>query len=601
VRGKSFPPAVKRWLASPRASGGIILLATLLALPSVTTGLAADDHLHVILMRDDPGLDGYRWQPLDLFNFTGDAAQLRQLMQKGVFPWTTAPELRLTFFRPLASVSHLIDHALWPDTPVLMHAQNLLWFGLLLLVLGILYRCLHVVPWVAGLALLLYAVDDAHGPTFGWIANRHALIAGVFGFAALIAHDRWRRHGETGGRVGGPLLFAGALLAGESALAICGYLVAHAVCLDQGSPRARLRALIPYGLVILVWILVYRLGGFGPRASGTYLNPASDPLGFVAQAGRHLPVLLTGQIAGLWSELFIVLPSGAALVYWIGCVLYLVLFADVVKVVLRASPEARFWGLGMLLAALPICATLPSDRHLIFVGVGAMGLIAVFFHAPEGTPGAASPRAIRRFSVRIWTWGLILAHLVAAVLLLPLRARSMATVSAGLERAYDTLPQDPALPQKTVVAVNPPGDAYMGYLPLMRASRREPIPGRQRWLATGQTAVTVTREDAFTLHVRPAGGYLEQAPEQLVRRLDHPLAAGDRVDLGDVVVEVTTLTPDGRPAASRWRFDRPLEDPALIWLRWGNHPLGFAPFRPPAIGRSVTLPPVDTLRAFLGE
>lgn len=39
---------------------------------------------------------------------------------------------------------------------------------------------------------------------------------------------------------------------------------------------------------------------------------------------------------------------------------------------------ARFWFVGMLLSVLPICATLPMNRNLLFVSIGAFALMAEF-------------------------------------------------------------------------------------------------------------------------------------------------------------------------------------------------------------------------------
>jgi hypothetical protein len=53
---------------------------------------------------------------------------------------------------------------------------------------------------------------------------------------------------------------------------------------------------------------------------------------------------------------------------------------------------------------------------------------------------------------------------------------------------------------------------------------------------------------------------------------------------------VTALTADGRPAEARFRFDRPLDDPSLRWLRWEDGV--YVRFEPPPVGEKVTLPPV---------
>jgi hypothetical protein len=39
------------------------------------------------------------------------------------------------------------------------------------------------------------------------------------------------------------------------------------------------------------------------------------------------------------------------------------------------------------------------------------------------------------------------------------------------------------------------------------------------------------------------------------------------------------------------RFDRPLEDPSLVWRSWDVHT--YVPYRPPAVGTSETLRAAD--------
>ncbi len=602
-------------LAAPRADAIVIVLATLLLLPSLTTGYAVDDHLHRIVMRDETLIAGFAPSKLDLFEFaSGDPADMQQLMDRGIFPWTTEPTLRLRFMRPLSALTHVVDDALWPEAPALAHLQNLAWFALLLVVVARLYRRIHVAStqrWVAGLALLLYALDDAHAPTVGWIANRQAIIAAVFGFAALLAHharaaSEWRsqtsRATSIAARLAAPLLLALSLLAGESGIASVGYLFAYTVTIDRRPDRWR--ALIPHAVVVLAWGVTYVALHYGAKGSGLYVEPLADPLGFAQAAVSHLPVLVTGQFAGIWSELYAALTGTAATLFVVGCSVYVLLLLDVLKVTLKVSPEARFWALGMFLSVVPICSTIPADRLLIFVGVGAMGLVACFISAPEGIPGVTSASRVRRVSVNLWLYGLVLTHLVIAPLVLPIRSLTMKTVGDSMRRADDSVPSDASIADKTVIAINPPADTYLAFVPIMRASMASsgrPAPRHVRWLAVGQTDIEVTREAPNTLRVSPAGGYLAMASEQLVRDPDNRFDLGQRVMLTGVTVEVVALTDDGRPASTRWTFDRPLEDPSLLWLQWSDHPIGFAPYTPPPVGTTSTLAAIDALRAFMGD
>jgi len=106
------------WLASPRAPRVIVLLATLLVLPSLRYGLAADDHFQKIGLTHDS-----EWQLLSepwyrLFTFyDGDPARTFRIMDLGVSPWWTDPTVTLSFFRPVSAATHLLDYRLWPSHP----------------------------------------------------------------------------------------------------------------------------------------------------------------------------------------------------------------------------------------------------------------------------------------------------------------------------------------------------------------------------------------------------------------------------------------------------------------------------------------------------
>lgn len=52
-------------------------------------------------------------------------------------------------------------------------------------------------------------------------------------------------------------------------------------------------------------------------------------------------------------------------------IVVILLFVVLLRPILRARPEARFFATGMLVAVIPICATVPHDRLLLYVGFGA--------------------------------------------------------------------------------------------------------------------------------------------------------------------------------------------------------------------------------------
>ena len=590
-----IPAVSARWLDRVRRllswswfPWATIALALVLVSPCLVAGLVADDYIHILRLSPDAGMEGFDRAPLDLFTFaSGEEAQRRSLMEEGLFAWWTTEDFQLAFWRPLSSATHVLDHVLWPRSALLKHAHSMVWFGALLIVLALVYRRFHV-PWVAHLALLLYALDDARGFVLSFVANRNALIAAVLALGALVAHDRWRRAGWTVGSWLAPVLLGLGLLAGESALAVTGYLFAHAVFLDTGSLWRRLSRLWPYAVVSVTWMTAYRLLGYGTRGSGIYVNPLDEPGRFLGALIERAPVLLLAQAGGFVSDLWLVIPPRAHLVVHGGALVTLVLAGWLLWPLWRRDPLARFWTLGLLLAAVPISATFPMDRLLVFVGVGAMALVAELLARALGSDGAAPPT--RRLALRTTAVALVGVHLVLAPLVLPLRTLTVRFINAFAARATEAIPEGEAVRQKTLVVLRAPADGSVGYTLVERAALGVPRPERLRLLASGLGAVQVTRLDERTLRVRPAYGFCSTEGERMVRGLSRPFRRGDEVRLSDLQVLVTAVNAEGRALEAVFRFERPLEDPSLLWLSWRG--AGLAPFSPPPVGAGHTLGPL---------
>lgn len=586
--------ALQRWFFHPRAPLGVIAVALLLAAPSLTVGLAADDFFHRVILT---GAQGLPWVPQGLGGLfiwaDGDPKHGWMFMDTGLVGWWSNPELKLAFARPVTALTHVLDYALWPDTPLLMHVHSLLWFGLGLWALSRLYgRVQSPVggPVLAVLSLCLFAIDDAHGLTIAWLANRNALIVLTFGALCLDTHIRASAQAHGPSRWLSPLLLATALASGEAAVAFCGYLGAYALLLDPRGPRGGLVALWPHITVAACWAGLYRALGYGASGSGLVVDPVSEPLRFFSMAVVRLPVLLAAQLglppADLWEFYGTVQPWLPAVMLGF-IVLLLVAIAWVALPLLRTRAEARFWAAGAALSALPVCAQFAHDRLLMMVGIGGMGLMGMLLAAWLAQDRPAWARGGRLALL----WLLAFVHLGMAPALLPLRVRAPSDIARMVASADETIDSDPGVAQRTVVLVNPPVDAYAGYVPIVRVATGRPRPAHLHWLATGSTAVEVHREGERSLRVRPDGGFLSMSSERMQRGDDKPMPVGYRVSLTEMEVEITEVRPDGRPAEARMTFRVPLEDARLRFLHWKDG--GFRPFDLPAVGQGVTTEAVD--------
>ena len=580
-----FLHAVLTWRYLPI---GLAILAMALTLPALSVGWILEDHLQRWAMAGSSEYGELLPVPPDIWRFfDGDAARTERMMDAGWIPWWTYREIRWAFWRPLAALTHVLDYQFWPDSSELMHVQSLLWFGALIACTTLLYRRFMPVAAAAGLAGLLYALDDSHGTAVGFLANRNALLATLFGVLALLAHHRWRRDNWRAGAALGPILLAMSLLSAEAGIGIFAYLLAYEIVLDRGLVVQRLRRLIPYVLVILVWRVLWWYQGYGVEGVGIYTDPLADPLGFLLALPVRMPLLLLGQWAIPPGEFSIFSPQNLHWVWLIG-VTVLILLAVLFAPVLRRSRLARFWALGMLLASVAPCASSPQDRQLFFVGIGAMGLLAEYLTWVFSGHLRDNYSLSRLVPTVLLAIALIVIHVLGSPVLLYVRAKWPMGPQYFLESCH-TLPKvDSSIEKQDLIFLNHPAPGHLLYMLSARAVNEQPLPRRTRVLASALSRQTIRRPDAQTLLVRLKRGYLGRWFDKMFRSTDHPLAVGEKVELTGMIVEITELTDDGRPAEVSFRFAVPLEDPSLRWLRWNKD--HFEPFVPPAIGETIGFP-----------
>jgi len=534
----------------------------------------------------------------------------RRALEEGRILWWTHPKLKLAFLRPVSSVTHWLDFRIWPNQFWLMHVQSLLWFAGAIVAAALLYRRLLVPAWVAGLAALLFAVDDAHGMPAVWLANRNANVGVLFGLIALIAHDRWRRDGWRPAAFVAPLALLLGLLAGEIALAAGGYLLAYALFLDTDNLRGRLASLVPGGLVGALWWVTYRVLGYGASGSGVYIDPGASPVEFAHAVIERAPMLFAG-LWGIPSGLGHFLSQSAAHVLWLVAVGLMVAVTILLLPILRRDRVARFFALGAVLSLVPACATFPDDRLLYFAGFGGMGLLAQFLASVRQRAEWVPQSRFRRLPLQVACWAFVLIHLVFAPLGLAMTANTVRTFGSFIERAASSLPSDPAVTDQTALIVNTPTAFISFYGPLLQALKGHPIPNRTLILGSGIYPTTISRPASNVIAIRPDGGYLappgsprpgheaSQAafhPVYFFPMLDHlyrdatPFKIGDRIGYGGSTVEVVDVTEGGRPVEVWVHFGVDLDDSSLRWLQWKGGV--YVPFEPPAVGERVILPKV---------
>ncbi len=566
-------------LSSGRATALVVVAGLLLTAPSLGNGVALDDRFHRALV---VGYAPIHRAPTDLFHFISDEPTERRVMlDRGVIPWTASERVKAAFFRPLSSLSVYLDYAVLPDLPWLFHLESLALYGALIALVLSLYRAVLPSAPLAALAGLLFAVDDAHGIAVGWLANRNALFAAVFGIAAVLLHHRAASRGFRPGWVLAPLCLLLALLSGEVALGAVGYLVAYAVAFDPAPLGRRLASLAPYGVVVLAWRLAALASGAGVRASGFYVDPFDSPLRFLASFPGRLLVVLLAQVGLPSADLWFVwaqLPLLARVV--VGSAAFAVVcgLGWVLAPVLREHRGARFCALGMMLGLCLSTVTAPADRNLLLAGVGAFGLIALAIGTLAAQPQVTRPALwLRRAFIGV--------HLVLAPLALPFMSCAPGLLDSMVKSRLMHFKGEPGLSKQTLVAVNLPNLVITAFYWATPAEAGEPAPLRVRSLAPTADPIEVAREDARTILVTLQPGHFTDPTSTVFRDPGERFSEGERVVTPGVTFTVVRIDGRGRPLAVRCEFDVPLEDPSLRWVAWTGALL--VDFRPPGIGEAT--------------
>lgn len=591
----------------------LALIAMALASPSIWIGLQGDDYAHKAVLQGHPDTVHVFPSRMAIFDFaSGDPSRVDAMMDIGLFPWWTYREIRLNFWRPLTVLTHWADYNFWPSLPWLMHVQSLLWFGAMIVAASLLYRRLMGPTWIAGFAALLYALDDAHGTPAGWLANRNALIATLFGLLALIFHDRWRKDCWRAGMLLGPLCLGLSLLGGEMGLGACAYLFAYFVFLDRTPWPRRVASFLPYVAVGVLWMAYYREQGYGAWGSALYVDPVRQTGRFALAVLIRAPVLWLGQWGWPPASPFVMLSPIAKVIVWTGAFVLLAWIKVVLVPILWRNRLAAFWTVGMALSLLPVCATFPNDRLLLFTGLGAFGLIAQFFGmVVDEASTLPSSRVWKSASLWLFRYFIVI-HLIMAPITLPIIGLSNAALGLYTEQEPGGEPWDETIRDQTVLLVNPPAGFFSIFLTLIREERGQPTPAHVRVIAPGFLPIAITRVDARTLVVRPEGGYLSATkfpgdrpkhfhpifdPRYMIQDLDrvfrddeHPMELGESVELTGVTILITAVTTDARPSEVTFTFDVPLEDASLRWLQWKDGV--YVRFELPAVGETVFLEPL---------
>jgi hypothetical protein len=546
-------------LHSPRAPHALGLLAFVMSLPSLGLGFQLDDRTYLRLF-------AHGRSPAELLHEA--PTQLAQEKALGVFAWWSGPNFTIHFLRPLSSFSHWLEYRLWPDTAWAMHLSNCVLYALLVACAACIYQALLPSLAAAGLAALMFAVDDSHAQSVGWIASRHTILGSLFGLLALLLHVRARKHASGTLRIASVVCTALTLLTAEFGVAALAYIVAYALVFESGTFGARLGTIWPHMLLAAAWFVAYMALGCGVHDAGWYRDPATAPLETLLGGLADMPLWLLSQLGGDVANLALVIPQRVARILALICLVPVLLL--LVPVVLRTQ-AARFCASGMLLSLLPLFGTVPQDRLLLAASFGGFGWIACLLDGLHAETSAFVRSAAQAFKI---------PHLIVAPLAYVPLLGGLTAIDESAQALANAVPSQGI---RQAIVLNLPLELLTNAAWSIRATPDIPL----YQLYAGFSELTVQRPDANTLEITAHGGWGSRPLERMfASRRSMPALHSVRT-LTNMRVTVLAVADDGLPSRVRFTFPDALDSQDRAWLVWkGTRPV---PWRPPAVGAKVSV------------
>ena len=567
--GANDGPETRKKSRKPLLAMAVVLtIGAILFSPALFTPLFLDDHLQAAMVEGTfPAPRG----PLNLYDFVDDGDR-SALVDRGLLPWWSHPQLKIRFFRPLSSALLWLDHRVFAHHPLPMHLHSLAWWVAAVLAARALYKQL-LSPRITLMATAIFALAPCHALPLAWLANRETLLSLTFGALALAAQARWRVDRRPRDGVIAAALFAVALLGGgEYALCFGGYLLAMDLVRRESLSR-RIAGWSPFLVPVIAYLAVRGSLGYGTAGSGFYSDPLRDTGAFLTGAPwRAVALLATGWLSldaeawrvGLsrWVLTGIVLASAGGLLIPIRRAL--------AALPMPSRATVTWFLLGSVLSLVPTLAVVPARRLL---GVSMLGIAVVVallidrvWFPADGEPLVSRGRAASLASLA--ALGLGFAHLVHGPGTSWLMSRQHSIDAADFERRVTWLRGR----AKEHGATNDAAKAEVGVVRGMGGVFFAPfaLDGRgrppARWCVLSQAGhVLALRRGELTVDlVATEGRTLYPTGERnLYRSETVPLAVGDEIKVPGLRVTILEVGALGARSA-RFVFDA--NPDTLLWI-----------------------------------
>ncbi|MCK4765146.1 MAG: hypothetical protein KAW12_23305 [Candidatus Aminicenantes bacterium] len=622
---------MKKLLKSPVFWG--ILAVLLVVAPQIRHyRFVGTDCTHLAVLQgllERPGMG-----PLTLYCLAdGVPEHTRSEIAKGQVTWYTNPYQKIKFLRHFSSAITVMGYKIFALNPLGHGFHTLLWYLLLTILMGLLARRVCLYDRVGGapldpgsavsppgspasaakpettaaavnrltavpiLTVLIYAFAARNIPNFLYGSARWLFVAAAISIIAILLHVKWREENWKPGRFLAPAAALLALLTGEASLAVLSYLFAYEL-FGSGEPlKKRLKALLPYAALVFVYLIFYKVMGYGSAGQDQYLNPLHDPIAYIMALPAKLAAMI-GEMFAVTMTFFRIhpqMPGKLLLTFLVGAAAltaFVLLFLPAWKQA-PAPLQRRFKWLifGTIGAMLPLSSAAAATRVVLFLSIGGAILLAFIldswgrklFQKAKLRKHLKSPVA---YLGALCCLGLIFLHLINA----PYRWWVMPKYQAmGLDTMIENHEKTEfknILPTQAAVFLK--GGWWWNYV--HRKFFRLPMPAVWRQLSPsfGKHRYLRTAED--TLELKMVSGGIFDPPDADVsaeRSSKTPLKTGEVIDLPGLRITVLEVNQNG-PTRVEFKFDRPLEDEGYRFFKENDEEL-ILNIELPQVGKSIEI------------
>ena len=546
----------------------LLLLVSILVFPAYTANLWSDDNIHFILLNNLFPLKQFDdISFFNLFSFVNDDPYRRvQLQNYSILAWWISADFTWAFWRPLSELSHYIDYVWMKDYPILMHTHSVVIFLLITVSLKKLFSKICNTPQEAKLSTIIFALSGCHAMVITWLSNRSALLALLFGILALIIHIQTQKK---------PLYYIAsitfvclALLSAEMGISIGFLLFSYAIFLDKRGWRRGFISITPYLVPALGWIYIYTSNNMGVSALGEdwfYLDPLADPKLFLTELLIRIPVITFSQLTPIPAEIIYSLKPHLRQPVIFLSYLFLLLLPYTFKNT-SMSKQFYFFYFSGLMSIIPIAASHPQDRNLVFVSLSFAGLIALFIiHLLADHKNTRSDK--RKMLYKSLASLLIVLHLFLSPILLPIM--SFIPKSMGDQALRRALSFDEINYTKKESVVIFGGDALsLAYLTPTLLVAGKTLPKSIWNITQPDDRYTVTPISEYELLIK-ADTQMFVNSLKILQDITLPFSSGQTIKLTGLSIHIVSIGDNGFPQQLLLTFDDKLSD--IHFVEWHHN------------------------------